>query len=226
MIALTNTILPKQFNIARRSPKHPKVDNRDRGELLFHIGLIVSLVIIIALTIIFQRDANFNSVSPYIKTNFTFIAEDIPETRQTIVPPQPRLPTIPVVSEEIELPLEELEYHVEVYDFDFSSELPSTPFESSNISTGPRPLEESIPRFPQSEINKGSEGSIEVLLYIDAQGNVTNADIVSNSTDSKKLEELVLQSALKSKYRAARDKNNRPVASRTTRTYSFKRQEE
>ena len=222
-MSFQNKNFRNSFTIVRRSPKHPLVDSRGKASLYFHRGLVASLVIVIVLVLSFQGSFRSNTISPYIPIDYILIAEDIPETKQTKSPPPPRTPAIPVSSEEVNEQLDEIEYDIEVYDFDYAVELPSLPIGAAKVAVGPRPLVETFPQFPESEINKGYEGIIEVKLHIDEFGNVIELEIINNTTRSKKLENLVIQAAQKSKYHAARDKANKPIAIWTSRTYTFKR---
>ncbi len=223
-MSFQNKNFRNSFTIVRRSPKHPLVDSRGKESLYFHRGLVVSLVIVIVLVLSFQGSYKSNTNSPYIPIDYILIAEDIPETKQTkLPPPPPRTPAIPVSSEEVNEQLDEIEYDIKIYDFNYAVELPSLPIGAAKVAVGPRPLVETLPQFPESEINKGHEGIIEVKLHIDKFGNVTELEIINNTTRSKKLENLVIQAARKSKYHAARDKANKPIATWTSRTYTFKR---
>jgi TonB family protein len=77
-----------------------------------------------------------------------------------------------------------------------------------------------MPIYPESEIKKGITGVIELKIYIDEKGNVMEAIVIRNTTNSKILEENSIKAALRCKYYPAYY-NYKPVAVWTTKSYTF-----
>lgn len=215
-------ILSNRFRVVQRSPKHPKVDDRNKEGLYFNIGTIAFLLFLIVLALSYQQK-NERIVAPYVPPDFVFAVEDIPETnQQNIPPPPPKMPAVPVESEEVIEELEELVFEIETLAFFDIPPMPKLFDGVTGIAVGPRQIVEKWPEYPESERKKGREGVIEMKILVDSEGNVIQTQIVRNTTGSKVLEKISIDAALGCKFQPALDKNNRPVAAWTSRQYTFK----
>ena len=179
------------------------------------------MIVFIVLAVVFQKRGE-SSEAPYVPPNFVLTVEDIPETKQVQMPPPPKMPAVPVEAEEVADVMDEVVFEVETLTFYDIPEMPEMDVGSAGVAIGARPMLESFPQYPESELEKGHEGIIDLRLYVDEKGNVTEVKIIKNTTNSKVLANLVIKAALESKYQSARDRKNNPIATWTSRTYSFK----
>ena len=221
IIKIEKSLLLKPFRLARRSPKHPRVDDRNKGRLYFQLGTVFTLLFFIILAVTFQEKREAVE-APYVPTDFVLTVTDVPETKQSqMPPPPPRIPAVPVESEEIDEELEEIVLEVDEFMFYNIPEMPKMEAGSADVVVGPRQLVLKIPEYPDSEKKKGREGIIDLRIKVDENGFVIDVEIVKNTTKSKILEESVKKAAYKCRYKPARDRKNRTIATWTSHTYTF-----
>jgi len=213
-------ILPYRFKSGKRSPKHPAVSDRGKDGTVIQISLIVILSVLTGLTFTFQKRENRHYV--YIPPDVALNVQQIPETKvgRNLPPPPPRMPAVPVESE-MEDYLDEVEFEIETLDYVELPNLPDAPGYAGGVGRSPRPLYDRFPEYPDSERKKGYKGIIDVNVFIDEKGRVTNVDVVRNTTNSKVLEQTAVEAAYKTIYQPALDNKNKPIASWTVRTYTF-----
>ena len=214
-------LLPKSFRIAKRSPKHPRIDDRNREGLYIHLSLIIVLIVFIVGALSFSEKKEIETV-PYVPMDIVLTVESIPETRHlNMPPPSPKMPVVPVESEEITETLEDIEFRVENLSFVSFQEMPEMPAGLPGISVSPRPTVEKWFEYPESEKKKGREGIIDLKFLVDTKGKVTKVEVLRNTTGSIVLEEIAKKAALECEYQPARDGKNKPIAVWTTKTVSF-----
>ncbi len=205
------------FRIASRLPSQRENEYIYLNQL-FHKCLIASIALIV---IIFQFNKHWDSRIediPEIADVEFYIIDEIPITRQDIKRPIPPRPKVPIPSDEPTIP-EDLT--IEETELD---DLPLPPIEPLGISTGgvtpPRPIAEVFPEYPVSEKKSGVQGVIELALFVEKDGVVTNVQIVKNSTLSKKCENSAIQAAYKTRFLPAKRKNEK-IAVWINKIYKF-----
>lgn len=223
LIKLEKHLLAKRFYVTQRSPKHPKVDDRNKEGYYIQLGLIFALLFLIVITFAFQRPERKPEV-PFVPTGIVINVENIPETKQTLgLPAPPKKPVVPVESEEMIEMLEDLVFEIESLNFHKLPEMPT--FGSGiglpGISVSPRQTVERWPDYPDSEKKKGHEGVVDLKTYVDVKGDVKEVEVIRNTTGSKVLENKAIEAAMACKFQPARDIKNRPMAVWTKKTYEF-----
>ncbi len=215
-----NGIISTRFSISKSAPKHPAVDDRRRDSTYFYSGLLFVLIVFTGLAYFFQRGDSKQYY--YIPENYPISIEQIPETRisNNLPPPPPKKPVVPVESD-IEEIFEELVWEMETLDYVDLPDMPPHPGKLGGIGQTPRPLFESWPEYPDSEIKKGHSGVVEVNVWIDEKGKVTKVEVVKNTTNSDLLERIAVESAYKTVYLPAKDTFNKPIPAVTPKTYRF-----
>jgi len=214
-------LLTNRFRIAKRSPKHPQVDDREKAGVYIQLGIISVLIVLIALVLTFNEKKEFVA-APYVPLDYVLTVEQIPETRYSnMPPPPPKMPAIPVESEEIVEILEDVVYEMESIGFVDLPEMPGVPGGLPGVSESPRPTVEKWFEYPESEKKKGHEGIIDLKILVDTKGDVAKVEVLRNTTGSKVLEEIAREAALECKYQPGRDGKNRPIAVWTSKTISF-----
>ena len=220
IIKFEKKLLPNRFQVTQRSPKHPSVDFRDKDGLFFVAGTIATLFVFLILALVYQ-DFKKNINAPFVPLDYILMVEDIPETEQQNTPPPPKMPAVPVESEEIIEQLEEIVFELETLEFFDVPPMPVLDAGPAGVKMGPRQILEKWPDYPESEKNKGHEGIIEVRILVDERGNVVDTEVVRNTTGSKVLEDIALKVAIGGKYQPARDGNNNPIPVWTIKQYTF-----
>jgi len=218
-LSIKEGMLANRFSLSRRAPKHPAVDDNRRGGLFFQSGLLLVISLFTVLSFFSRRPERDDAL--FIPMDYVMQIEEIPETRVTQnIPPPPRMPVVPVPSD-MEDMIEELNFEIETLEFVNLPDLPKAPGRLGSIGRSPRPLYDRFPEYPESERKKGHEGVIDVNIRINEKGIVTDVDVIRNTTRSKVLEKAAVEAAYKTTYQPALDKNNRPIAAWTLRTYTF-----
>ncbi|MFC1733760.1 TonB family protein [candidate division KSB1 bacterium] len=213
-------IINRRFLTAKKSPKHPAVDDREKAGLYIQSGLIAVMVLFTILAFAFKQKEYKTYV--FIPPDFIVNVDLIPETTasSSSPPPKPSMPTVPVEAEQEEI-LDEIEWEAETLDFMDLPALPQYKGPVGGIGRSPRPLYDRFPEYPDSERKKGHEGAIDVNIFIDENGKVAKVEVIRNTTNSSVLEDAAVQAAYKTVYQPALDRSNRPIPSWTIRTYSF-----
>lgn len=158
------------------------------------------------------------------RVDFHFTIEEIPATRQTVRKgrtPPPR-PVIPVPSEDPEVPQD-----VTIDESLFSYHFGDSPLGQSGLTAGkadtipPRPIVQVLPEYPKELQKQNVRGIVRLMLWVDEQGNVTEAVVVENTTSNAVCEEEALDAARRSSYIPAKI-NGESVGSWVACTYSFR----
>ena len=223
LIKFEKYFLPRRFYVALRSPKHPKVDDRDKEGYYIQLGIIFTLLVLIVVSFTSQKPKEIEII-PFVPLDIILNVESIPETKyMQRMPPPPKMPTVPVESDEIEEMLEDIEFEVEMLSYVELPEMPKmgTGIGLPGISVSPRPTVEKWPEYPDSEKKKGNEGIIDLEILVDVKGNVTEVKVIRNTTGSKVLEKYAIEAAMGCKFQPASNIKKEPMAVRTKKTYTF-----
>lgn len=82
----------------------------------------------------------------------------------------------------------------------------------------PQFLHRELPEYPWISKNRGEEGSVDLILHIDAQGNLMNVEVVRATNDF--FADAAIEAMKKSTFMPAQ-KDGRPIASRATMPIRF-----
>ncbi|MFC1554793.1 TonB family protein [candidate division KSB1 bacterium] len=222
LLKTDKNILKKRFTVAKRSPKHPMVDQRDKDSWYFQISLISVLLFMIIVALTFNGNSDKKEI-PFVPLDYILSVEQIPETRQvTKLSPPPNRPIIPVESDILEELIEDVEWEIETFNFAKTVTMPTMGIGPvSTVAVSPRLIVEKLPQYPESEKKKGKEGIVELRILVDVKGNVKEVEVVKNTTDSEVLVNIAVKTAKEGKYQPARDKFNKPIEVWTSRVVTF-----
>jgi TonB family protein len=155
--------------------------------------------------------------------DFKFEIEEIPVTEQRVRrgrrPPQK--PVIPVASEDPDIPpdatIDETLLDWEAGD-DIAGQSGIT--SGSNDMIPPRPIVQVLPEYPKELQKQNVRGIVKVRLYVNEKGEIEEAVISENTTNSEACAEAALAAAKKSTYLPA-SAGGEKIATWVTCTYSF-----
>ena len=170
--------------------KDPKVSLRLKYQKTIELALVLSLAFMV---VIFQAFKRFETnVKKAQKVDITINVDEIPQTEQQKRPPAPARPTVPIESEDEDIPED---VTIEQTDIDLS-ELPPPPpppeeeiDESATIFVAydepPAPIGgfAAIQKklvYPEIARKAGVEGRVYVNVLIDEKGNVVNTKILKS----------------------------------------------
>lgn len=194
----------------------PKYNLKLKYKKTFELGIIISLLIVIALVMGFKRfePSEFKKKEVDIKIE----VKEIPKTEQIKRPPPPARPAIPIESEDEDIPEDAT---IEITDLDLS-ELPPPPpppEEEDETATIFVPYDEpptpiggfaAIQRnlkYPEIARKAGVEGKVLVHVRVDKKGNVISTKILQ-SLGNNGCDEAAVEAIKKVKWKPAyqRDK--------------------
>lgn len=205
------------FYVAPRIPGRQEILINYSKKLIYR-GLIASIsLMIIMFQLVKHWDFQPQEVIDITNVDFSLI-DDVPLTRQEIKRPIPPRPKVPIPSDDPTIP-EDLT--IEETELD---DLPLPPIEPFGIYGGgitpPRPVAEVFPEYPPSEKKSGVQGEIELALFVEENGSVSNVQTVRNSTSSKACENSAIQAAYRTRFIPAKRKNKR-IAVWINKVYKF-----
>lgn len=184
---------------------------------LTYRGLIATICTLIILFQAFKRwDREVKEVYNLSDSELVLI-EDIPVTRQEIQRPVPPRPVVPIPSDDPTIP-EDLT--IEETELDFEPLAPIQVAEGNQVIIPPRPIAEVIPEYPEIKAEKGTRAVIELALFVDEAGMVTNVQMISNSTPIKAFEQSAIEAAYQTRFIPAK-KRNQPVSVWFNKKYTF-----
>lgn len=194
----------------------PKYNLKLKYKKTFELGIIISLLIVIALVMGFKRfePSEFKKKEVDIKIE----VKEIPKTEQIKRPPPPARPAIPIESEDEDIPEDAT---IEITDLDLS-ELPPPPpppEEEDETATIFVPYDEpptpiggfaAIQRnlkYPEIARKAGVEGKVLVHVRVNKKGNVISTKILQ-SLGNNGCDEAAVEAIKKVKWKPAyqRDK--------------------
>ena len=185
-------------------------------------ALIFSLFFFLLLLHIFPKRVE-QKATELPPLDFKFEIEEIPVTEQRVRrgrrPPQK--PVIPVASEDPDIPpdatIDETLLDWEAGD-DIAGQSGIT--SCSNDMIPPRPIVQVLPEYPKELQKQNVRGIVKVRLYVNEKGEIEEAVISENTTNSEACAEAALAAAKKSTYLPA-SAGGEKIATWVTCTYSF-----
>ena len=170
--------------------QNPKVSLKLKYQKVIELSLVIALAIMV---LAFQAFKRFESTVEIQKVVIAPMdIQEIPQTEQQKRPPAPQRPTVPIESEDEDIPDD---VTIETTDIDLT-ELPPPPpppeeevDESSTIfvayDEGPQPIGgfaaiQSKLQYPEIARKAGVEGRVYVNVLIDVNGNVVDTKILKS----------------------------------------------
>lgn len=164
--------------------KNPEVDLKNKYPKWMEISIIVALSVI---TIMFYSFKDFKPASKLEKKlDITIENVEIPQTEQIQRPPPPARPSIPIETEDEDIPDD---LTIEETEVDFSETIedlpppeedePIVPFFA--LSEKPEPIRPVSPEYPELARKAGIEGRVTVKVLIGTKGNVEKVEIVKGN---------------------------------------------
>ncbi len=165
--------------------KNPDVDLKLKYRKFFEASLVAALIIILVLLYSFKKfEADFKLEK---KVDIQIETVDIPQTEQFNRPPPPARPSIPIASEDEDIPDE---LTIDETEIDFSQPiddaLPPPPEEEEPIvefyalSEKPEVRKKIEPTYPELARKAGIEGMVVVKVLIGTKGQVEKVEIVKS----------------------------------------------
>ena len=211
-----------KFHLARVTNSEGRKREEWAYRIRFEKALILSLTAMIILFLSSQKIPLKKDKEFTIGIFNVMDVDMVPQTKQGILARPPRLPQIPIPTED-EFVLEDETIELTVLDLNESIPV----FEGfGNYQIGsqgmPRPVSEIVPEYPRSERRKGVEGIVRLEIRVDETGKVDSVRVVENTTSSQVLEENSILAAYKSRYMPAKRKGQN-VSRWIKRLYRFEK---
>ena len=165
--------------------KNPDVDLKLKYRRIFEASLAIALGFLILILFAFKKfESNYKLQK---KVDIQIETVDIPQTEQINRPPPPARPSIPVASEDEDIPDELTINETEI---DFSQPLEEAPppppeeeepiVEFYALSEKPEVINKVEPVYPDLARKAGIEGMVVVKVLIDTKGNVDKVEVVKS----------------------------------------------
>jgi TonB family protein len=184
------------------------------------VGVLLGCVIFFILS---KRFPEKPARLPVLGRASDILVDEMPVIRSGKQYLTPSRPVVPIPSEDEMLPEDETidptDFRFDFGETSLGKGLPGDPSEGVGGS-GPRPIREAIPEFPESERKKGARGVVELKILVNINGRVDSVVVISNSTGSRRLAESAKNAAYRSLYRPVKDKS-RVQSYWVTRPYRF-----
>ncbi|MBN2366315.1 MAG: energy transducer TonB [Calditrichaeota bacterium] len=165
--------------------KNPDVDLKLKYRKIFEASLIIAMAILILILFSFKKFEAEYELEKKVDVQIETI--DIPQTEQINRPPPPARPSIPIASEDEDIP-EELT--IEETEIDFTQPLDEAPppppeedepiVEFYALSEKPEVIHRVEPAYPELARKAGIEGMVVAKVLIDTKGNVEKVEIVKS----------------------------------------------
>ena len=152
--------------------------------------------------------------------NIIINVENIPITRQTRMKPPPKKPTVPVPSEDENIPEDATIEETTLKYTNIFDDLPGVPGITGANMTPPKPIAWVFPEYPEEEKKKGIHGVVKLSIHIDNKGKVVEVVVLDNTTRSEKCAQAAVEAAYGSRFRPAKE-GNRAVDFWITQPYRF-----
>ncbi len=195
--------------------KRKEADLKFQYKRVLELGLVISLILHIILMQGYKKVVRHSQLQDVKMEALT--VEDIPQTKQEKAAPAPSRPTVPIASEDEDLPEDET---IDFTDLDLETEAPPQPPALDGGGDQPffvafdeRPepiggwdrLQRNIV-YPEIAIKAGIEGIVFVNAHIDVKGNVLHTQI--GKSDNNILNQAAADAVKKTKWKPAmqRDK--------------------
>lgn len=186
--------------------KNPEVDLRNKYPKWMEIGVVVALAII---TILFYSFKDFKSSYKLEKLDISIENVEIPQTEQFQRPPPPARPSIPIESEDEDIPDD---LTIEETEVDFSETLENLPPPEEDepivpffaLSEKPEVVRQSKPEYPELARKAGIEGRVTVKVLINTKGDVEKVEVVKGHP---MLDDAAVESARQWKFKPGKQRD-------------------
>lgn len=201
-----------------QTKKDPKVNLRLKYKKIFEVGMIFSLSLMIALVVAFKRFEAEEFEQKVV--TIPIEVQEIPETEQIKRPPPPSRPSIPIETEDEDIPEDET---IDDTDINWDEAPPPPPppeeeDESAQIfvayDKAPEPIggfgaiQRNL-KYPEIARKAGVEGRVFVKVAIDENGNVFKWEVIK-SLGNNGCDEAAIEAIRKVKWKPAMQRD-RPV---------------
>lgn len=166
--------------------KTPEADLRAQYPKILQIGVVITLAV---LSLAFYSVPKFGEGMSIDKiTDITVEVENIPQTKINTAPPPPARPTIPVASEDDDIPEDEM-IDESIFEFDNPANMaPPPPPESDEeesipffkVSKKPEVIKKVAPKYPDLARRAGIEGQVVCQIIVGKDGRVKEAKVVKS----------------------------------------------
>lgn len=166
--------------------KTPEADLRAQYPKILQIGVVITLAV---LSLAFYSVPKFGEGMSIDKiTDITVEVENIPQTKINTAPPPPARPTIPVASEDDDIPEDEM-IDESIFEFDNPANMaPPPPPESDEeesipffkVSKKPAVIKKVAPKYPDLARRAGIEGQVVCQIIVGKDGRVKEAKVVKS----------------------------------------------
>ena len=135
---------------------------------------------------------------------------------------RPQKPVVPVPSEDPDVPMDATIEETTI-DWNFGD----SPYGAAGLTIGrqdtipPRPIMQVLPEYPKELQKQNVRGTVKLMLWINANGQVEEAVVTENKTDSEECAQAALKAAKKNTYAPAAIGKNK-VAAWVACIYSFR----
>ncbi len=199
--------------------KNPEVDLKLHYQKNLELGFVLALIIVLG-TFQSLRKVTLGKhefVTPDIKIE----VEEIPPSEQIKRPPMPARPTVPIPTEDEDVPEDETIETTEI-DFDNIPDPPPEPVEDDPGSYTFIPYDEPPEMiggmaalkkhlvYPEIARKAGVEGVVHIGVLVDAQGNVAKLQVLKSSVSNVGFEEAAMKALRQVKWKPAFQRD-RPI---------------
>jgi protein TonB len=166
--------------------KKPEADLRAQYEKHVEIGFVVAIAILIVAFYAVPKFGEGMSMSKV--ADITVEVENIPQTKINTAPPPPARPTIPVASEDDDVPEDET-LDESIFEFDNQADMapPPPPDQEEEetvpffkVSKKPKVIKQVAPRYPELARKAGIEGQVVCEIVVGKDGRVKKARVVKS----------------------------------------------
>ena len=165
--------------------KDPKVDLKLKFRKIFEASLVITLLLVILFLYAFKKFEAEYELEKTVDVKIETI--EIPQTEQFNRPPPPARPSIPIASEDEDIPDE---LTIDETEIDFTQpieEAPPPPPEEEEpivefyaLSEKPEVLHREEPKYPELARKAGIEGMVVVKVLIGTKGDVEKVEVVKS----------------------------------------------
>jgi len=164
--------------------KSPEADLRAQYPKHLEIGYIAALAILIVVFYAVPQLGEGMSISTV--TDITVEVENIPQTKVNTAPPPPARPSIPIASEDDDIPDDET-LDDSIFEFDNALAAPPPPMDDEDeevpffkVSKKPVVVVKTQPKYPELARRAGIEGQVVCEIVVGKDGKVKKARVVKS----------------------------------------------
>ncbi len=164
---------------------NPEFDLKLKYRKIFEVSLIIAIAVLILFLYSFKKFETDFQLQKTVDVKIETV--EIPQTEQINRPPPPARPTIPVASDDEEIPDE---LTIDETEIDFTRPLDDTPppppeedepiVEFYALSDKPEVLRKVEPQYPELARKAGIEGMVVVKVLISTKGDVEKVEVVKS----------------------------------------------